>query len=65
LVRILTGQGHRCFCIEGTVGLSGFVFAKGMAVRARPSKWMGAVHGSVSGRSPTDSSPPNGQGDRR
>lgn len=42
LADILTGQGHRCFHIHGTVGLDGFVFAQAMKIVARSFKWTNA-----------------------
>ena len=39
LVAKLTAQGHRCFHIQGTVGLDGFVFARTMSIAARAAKW--------------------------
>lgn len=43
LADILTGQGHRCFHIHGTVGLDGFVFARAMHIEPHASKWTNAV----------------------
>jgi len=39
LARILISQGHRSFHVHGTVGLDGFIFAKRMVLKPRPSRW--------------------------
>jgi len=39
LARILTANGRRCFLIEASSGLCGFVFAGDMKVNSRESKW--------------------------
>jgi hypothetical protein len=39
LAGLLTAQGHRCYHVHGTVGLDGFVVARGMRVVRRDGRW--------------------------